>query len=143
MYVLGHSAAGQLAAAMASTNWPEFDPHLAAGVLHGFIGVSGFYDIEQFADTGFQQQTKFAISDYKTWNPVNMIRSGMPPGLLITSAKESGLLHEMMDGYATLLRTAAVNVETVDVPGENHFSVLARMGDTKSELHKRVLAWML
>jgi arylformamidase len=142
MYVLGHSAAGQLAAAIASTDWPEFDPHLPVHVLDGFIGVSGFYDIEPFAETGFQQQTKFAISDYKAWNPVNMIRAGMPPGLLITGARESGLLHEMMDGYAALLRAAAINVETVDVPGEDHFSVLARLGDPASELHKRVLARM-
>ena len=62
----------------------------------------------------------------------------MPPGLLITGAKESGLLHEMMDGYATQLRSAAIKVETVDVPGEDHFSVLARLGDAASELHKRV-----
>jgi arylformamidase len=143
MYVLGHSAAGQLAAAMASTNWPEFDPHLPAHVLDGFIGVSGFYDIEPFAETGFQKQTKFALGDYKTCNPVEMVRAGMPPGLLVTGAKESGLLHEMMDGYAALLRAAAINVETVDVPGEDHFSVLARLGDAESELHKRALAWML
>ena len=143
MYVLGHSAAGQLAAAMASTNWPEFDPRLPADMLNGFIGVSGFYDIEPFADTGFQQQTKFAIGDYKTWNPVEMIRAGMPPGLLVTGAKESGLLREMMDGYAALLRATAINVETVDVPGEDHFSVLARLGDAASGLHERVLAWML
>jgi arylformamidase len=143
MYVLGHSAAGQLAAAMASTNWPEFDPRLPADMLNGFIGVSGFYDIEPFAETGFQQQTKFAIGDYKTWNPVEMIRTGMPPGLLVTGAKESGLLHEMMDGYAALLRVTAINVETVNVPGEDHFSVLARLGDAASGLHERVLAWML
>ena len=143
MYVLGHSAAGQLAAAMASTNWPEFDPRLPADMLNGFIGVSGFYDIEPFAETGFQQQTKFAIGDYKTWNPVELIRAGMPPGLLVTGAKESGLLHEMMDGYAALLRATAINVETVDVPGEDHFSVLARLGDAASGLHERVLAWML
>ena len=143
MYVLGHSAAGQLAAAMASTNWPEFDPHLPTDVLDGFIGVSGFYDIEPFADTGFQEQTRFTIADYKTWNPVNLIGSGMPPGLLITGAKESGLLHEMMDGYATLLRNGAIKVETVDAPEEDHFSVLARLGDAASELHKRMLGWML
>jgi arylformamidase len=142
MYVLGHSAAGQLAAAMASTNWPEFDPRLPADMLNGFIGVSGFYDIEPFADTGFQQQTRFAIGDYKTWNPANLIRPAMPPCLLITGAKESGLLHEMTDGYATLLRSAAVKVVPVDVPGEDHFSVLARLGDAVSELHKRALAWM-
>jgi arylformamidase len=143
LYVLGHSAAGQLAATIASTDWSEFDAHLPAHVLDGFISVSGFYDIEPFADTGFQQQTKFAISDCETWNPINLIRPGMPPGLLITGAKESALLHEMMDGYAALLRTAAIKVETVDLPGEDHFSVLARLGDAASELHKRALAWML
>jgi arylformamidase len=143
LYVFGHSAAGQLAAVVASTDWPEFDPHLPAHVLDGFIGVSGFYDIEPFADTGFQQQTKFAIGGYRIWNPVNLIRAGMPPGLLITGANESGLLHEMMDGYAAQLRSAAVAVETIDAPDEDHFSVLARLGDAKSELNKRVLALML
>jgi arylformamidase len=142
MYVLGHSAAGQLAAMMASTDWPEFAPRLPRDLLRGFVGVSGFYDIEPFAHTGFQQQTKFALRDYQTWNPVATIRAGMPPGLLITGAKESGLLQEMMDGYAALLRSAAVNVETVDVPAEDHFSVLARLGDGASDVHKRVLAWM-
>jgi hypothetical protein len=49
----------------------------------------------------------------------------------------------MMDGYAAMLCAAAINVETIDVPGEDHFSVLARLGDAASELHERVLAWML
>ena len=42
-----------------------------------------------------------------------------------------------------MLRAAEMNVETIDVPGEDHFSVLARLGDAESELHERVLAWML
>jgi hypothetical protein len=128
---------------MASTNWPEFDPRLPADLLSGFIGVSGFYDIEPFADTGFQQQVRFAISDYKTWNPVNLVRGPiMPPGLLITGAKESSLLHEMMEGYSALLGAAGIGVEAIDVPGEDHFSVLARLGDAESALHKRALAML-
>jgi arylformamidase len=142
LFVLGHSAAGQLAAVMASTAWPEFDSRLPADLVSGFIGVSGFYDIEPFAETGFQQQTKFGVEAYKHWNPVNLIRAGMPPGLLITGAKESGLLHEMIDGYAALLRAANVGVKTFDAPAEDHFSVLARLGDPKSEPHRLALAMM-
>jgi arylformamidase len=138
--VIGHSAAGQLAAAMASTEWRAFDPRLPADLLHGWIGVSGFYDIEPFAETGFQQQTRFAAGDYKKWNPVNLIRPDMPPGLLITGGNESGLLHEMMNGYAGLLRARHVGVETIDAPGEDHFSVLARLGDPDSALHRSALA---
>ena len=57
MVVTGHSAAGQLAAVMASTDWPEFDTRLPARLLRGLVGVSGFYDIEPFHETGFQSQT--------------------------------------------------------------------------------------
>ena len=142
LFVLGHSAAGQLAAVMASTDWPEFDARQPADLLSGFIGISGFYDIEPFADTGFQQQTKFAVEAYKQWNPVNLIRTGMPPGLLITGAKESGLLHDMMEGYAALLRAANVSIKTLDIPDEDHFSVLAKLGDPKSEVHQIALAMM-
>ena len=66
----------------------------------------------------------------------------MPPGFLITGAKESGLLHEMMDGYAALLRAANVGVKMFDAPDEDHFSVLAKLGDPKSEVHGLALATM-
>lgn len=66
----------------------------------------------------------------------------MPAGLLITGAKESGLLHEMMDGYAALLRAANVGIKTLEVPDEDHFSVLAKLGDPKSEVHEIALAMM-
>src|SRR6202012_2976278 len=102
-----------IAAVRASTDWMEYDPHLPHDLLSGFVGVSGFYDIEPFASTAFQQETKFELRDYLEWNPVDVIRGGMPPALLITGARESKLLHEMMEGYAGLLRGAAVNVETI------------------------------
>jgi arylformamidase len=138
--VIGHSAAGQLAAVMASTDWPAFDKRLPADLVRSWVGVSGFYDIEPFSATGFQAQTGFAADAYRRWNPVNMVRPGLPPGLLITGARESALLHEMMEGYARLLREAGVSVETADAPGEDHFSVLSRIGDPDSDLHRRVLA---
>jgi arylformamidase len=141
--VIGHSAAGQLAAVMASTDWQAFDPRLPSGLILSWIGVSGFYDIEPFELTGFQAETRFATDAYRRWNPVNLVRSGMPPGLLITGAEESGLLHEMMDGYAVLLRSSGVGVETRNAPGESHFSVLSRLGDPGSELHQLALAMVL
>jgi arylformamidase len=140
IFVTGHSAAGQIAAVMASTDWPEFDRRLPARLLHGFVGVSGFYDIEPFYGTGFQSQTQFAPEAYRRWNPVSLVRPGKPPGLLVTGGKESGLLHAMMDGYAGLLGTAGVPVTTIDVPGEDHFSVLARLGHPSSEVFRRAYA---
>jgi arylformamidase len=138
--VIGHSASGQLAAVMASTDWPAFDARLSADLLHGWIGVSGFYDIEPFRLTGFQANTRFTDEAYRRWSPVNLVRAGLPPGLLITGGQESGLLHEMMDGYAGLLREKGVATRTIDAAGEDHFSVLARVGDRDSEVHRLALA---
>jgi len=138
--VTGHSAAGQLAAVMASTDWPAFDARLPARLVRGLVGVSGFYDIEPFYETGFQSQTRFTREAYHRWNPANLVRPDLPPALLVTGARESGLLHAMMDGYAGLLRAAAVPVTTMDVPDEDHFSVLARLGDPSSEVFRSALA---
>src|SRR4029079_10576353 len=111
-----------------------------AGLIRSWIGVSGFYDIEPFGLTGFQAQTGFTADAYRRWNPVNLIRAGMPPGVLITGSKESGLLHEMMEGYAALLRSFRVGVQTRDALDECHFSVLSRVGDPASDLHRLALA---
>jgi len=137
--VLGHSAAGQLAAVMASTDWPAVDPDLPADLIASWVGVSGFYDIEPFELTNFQATTRFTTDAYRRWSPANLVHPDMPPSLLVTGAKESGLLHEMMDGYAALLGEAGVAVDAIDAPGEDHFSVLARVGDPASNLHRRVL----
>jgi hypothetical protein len=57
----------------------------------------------------------------------------------MTGAKESGLLHEMMDGYALSLGSLGIHVRTIDASGEGHFSVLSRLGDPESTLHKLAL----
>jgi hypothetical protein len=48
----------------------------------------------------------------------------------------------MMEGYAALLRAANVSIKTLDIPDEDHFSVLAKLGDPKSEVHQIALAMM-
>jgi len=127
--VLGHSAAGQLAALTASDTSLE---------VHACVGVSGFYDIVPFAQTHFHEFTRFPVEEYTTWNPLRNVSPGNPPALLITGAKESSLLQQMMGHYAAALRANGVGVETIAAPGECHFSVLHAIGREDSELFRRV-----
>jgi arylformamidase len=140
--VLGHSAAGQLAAVTADTDWQRLDNNLPARVVQNWIGVSGFYDIEPFARTGFQEMVEFSDDAYRRWNPARRVHRGQPGTLLITGARESDLLHDMMTGYAALLDAVGVPVTTLDVAEECHFSVLAKLGDSTSKIHRRVLEWV-
>ncbi len=131
--VLGHSAAGQLAALTAGTR------DLA---LRRWIGVGGFYDIEPFALTNFQDSVRFSSEDYADHNPLRHAHAGMPPGLLILGARESELLHEMADHYAARLSAAGATARVRDLSGECHFSALAALGDPAKPIHREALAWL-
>jgi arylformamidase len=128
--VLGHSAAGQIAALVAAD---------ASLELHGCIGVSGFYDIVPFAQTPFHASTQFPIEQYAQWNPLDHVSAKNPSTLLITGARESSLLQQMMAHYAAALRAHAVPVETICAPDECHFSVLHEITQAGSPLFSRVL----
>jgi arylformamidase len=137
--VLGHSAAGQLATIVAATTWQDYSPAAPRQILHGCIGVSGFYDIEPFAQTHFQDFTKFPVNQYRAWNPLRNISPANPTTLLITGARESSLLQQMMWHYADGLRACSVPVDTICAGGECHFSVLHEIGNSASPLFQRVL----
>ncbi|MEI9998100.1 MAG: alpha/beta hydrolase [Verrucomicrobiota bacterium] len=132
--VLGHSAAGQLAALVAADQTLK---------LHAWIGVSGFYDIEPFAQTHFHTFTKFPLEQYAAWNPLRHVSAQTPPALLITGARESSLLQQMTAHEAAALRAHGVPVETICAPGESHFSVLHAIGDATSPLFAAALRRVL
>ena len=131
--ILGHSAAGQLAAITAGTR------ELA---LRRWIGVSGFYDIEPFALTNFQAAVRFTAEDYTDYNPMRHAHGAMPPGLLILGARESELLHEMADHYAARLTASGATARVRDLSGECHFSALAALGDPAKAIHREAVAWL-
>lgn len=143
--VLGHSAAGQLAAVTATAKRESIagTNTYAYTTIKSWIGVSGFYDIEPFAQSGFQPIVEFTDADYRRWNPPSLVREGLPSALLITGGRESDLLHDMMTGYAQLYRRTGNSARELDATGECHFSVLARIGEADSELHRTVLDFLL
>jgi arylformamidase len=137
--VLGHSAAGQIVAMLAATHWRDHHPEASSPILRACIGVSGFYDIEPFAQTHFHAFTKFPPEQYREFNPLRNIQTWNPPTLLLTGALESSLLQQMMHHYADGLQSKSVSVETVCAEAECHFSVLRKIGDPKADLFKKVL----
>jgi arylformamidase len=138
--VLGHSAAGQLAAIVAGTDWTMFDSRSGLKRMNAWVGVSGFYEIEPFAQTDFQPLVGFAEDEYQRWNPIASVTPHLPPSLLITGERESGWLHEMTSVYERALQLAGVSASVIDAPTECHFSVLSAIGRSDSDLHRRVLS---
>ncbi len=100
--------------------------------------MSGFYDIVPFAETHFHAFTKFPVEEYTRWNPLANVSPKNPPALLITGAKESSLLQQMMARYAEALRAQGVAVEMMAAPEHCHFSVLREIGREGSPLFQRV-----
>ncbi len=138
---LGHSAAGQLIAATACAHWDTLAPASGFRGLRRWIGVSGFYDIEPFALTNFQERVRFTAEDYADFNPMRMARPGLPPALLMTGARESDLIHEMAEIFGERLSRAGVRHRLLDVPQECHFSLLAALAAPGSDTHRSALLW--
>ena len=140
--VLGHSAAGQLCTTLASTRWQEYKASLSEQIIHRCVAISGFYDIEPFFMTGFQSMTRFGEEEYRRWNPMRHVDAHLPPHLLITGSRESSLLQQMMSRYAKALRAVDVPVTTMVAPGEDHFSVLHRLGQPTSTVFQQVKGFL-
>lgn len=136
--LLGHSAAGQLAAVVAGTRWDQLDAGLPPQIVHRLVGVSGFYDIEPVRQTGFHDMVRFPNAEYREWNPLHLVAAHHPPALLLIGERESPLLHAMMHRYAAALGAVGVPVQTVVPPDECHFSVLHRVGDLGSAVFEGV-----
>lgn len=126
IFVMGHSAGGQIAALLATD--PEW---LAASDMRprdlaGFIGLAGCYDFVPVSDDDEDMIAAFGDTPeaQRRGQPVSHVRGGEPPMLLLQGADD----HEVVPSNAISL-TQAMDAQHGDVtlklyPGVGHEAVL-------------------
>ncbi len=70
-------------------------------------------------------------------SPVNHVRAGVPPFLLL-NAEEDEKLEEEAEQLSTLLHNHGVSAETSIISGTNHFTILSRVGNGDDTLIDRM-----
>jgi acetyl esterase/lipase len=123
--LMGHSA-GAYNAIMLILAGRYLDANLA-GRVKAFVGLSGPYDFYPF-DVPVSLRAFGAACDPKSTQPVNLVRSGLPPMLLLHGAADTLVRPRNTVALAARLRAAGNAVVETHYPGVTHAGTLLALG---------------
>jgi arylformamidase len=142
LFVAGHSAGGHLAALMCGpAGLPER--------LRGGCSVSGLHDLEPIRLSYLNEQLGLKAEDVAGLSPLALaqgLRAGerrLPPLIAAVGGDEGPEYLRQRDAMVAALKAARQPVESVDVPGGNHFTALEAFGDPHHPLCQAMLRLIL
>lgn len=141
LYVAGHSAGGHLAAMMAG---PAGVPEL----LKGACTISGLHDLEPIRLCYLNQELGLAADQVAALSPISLaaqIPTGvrLPPLIATVGMEEGPEYLRQRDQLVDALRQAGQPVESVDLPGCNHFNACEAFGNPHEVLCQAMLRLIL
>jgi len=141
IHLAGHGAGAHLAMMAASMPWRPYE--LLGQPVRGAIGLGGIYDLEPVrhsflnASLGLDRDESWRLSPAH-WPPPARCRV-----LVASGGRESLELRRQARGFAASWRGHGAFVETVEMPGEDHFSLLGLLATPDSPLGRAALMQVL
>jgi len=137
IHVAGHSAGGHLAAMMMVTDWTMhgLDRH----PLAGGCAISGLYDLEPIRLCYLNEVLGMDAATAARNSPIHLVPRTAPPLILALGTAESEEFHRQQEVLAGLWRRHGLRLEIADQPDDHHFSVIQRLGEPDSLLHRSVM----
>ena len=116
--VSGHSAGGHLAAMLRS------DPRLGRR-LCGIVAISGLYDLEPIRLSYLNADLGLDADAARRASPIHIPPPQGEAVVLALGGKESDEYHRQQAAYeAVLLAAGGVAAQSIELPGQDHFSIL-------------------
>jgi arylformamidase len=141
LYVAGHSAGGHLTAMMLAALWPVFAPDLPRKVFQGGLTISGLHDLRPIVHCDFlRADVPLDLATARRLSPALLPPATDARLYTCVGGDESESFHDQARLLAREWRD--VFVEDIPMPGENHFTVIERLGDPESALHRGALRMM-
>jgi arylformamidase len=135
IYVAGHSAGGHLASMMMTGEEPNRS-------IKAVCAISGLYNLQP-VQLSYVNETIDLDSETALRNsPVNLFPVVSCPLLLAVGANESAEYLEQSRELYTSWSKQKANLELLEIPGADHFSILETMLVQSSPLHKAMWALM-
>ncbi|HZR70161.1 MAG TPA: alpha/beta hydrolase [Burkholderiales bacterium] len=141
LYVCGHSAGGHLTAMMLATLWPAYAGDLPRRTVQAGFSISGLYDLEEIRKTpSINGDVRLDPESARAASPVLMPPATDAPLYTAVGEKESEGFH--IQNRLIAERWKKVHKGDLLSPGDDHFTVLERLTDSSSALHRALLAMM-
>ncbi|TDO91559.1 alpha/beta hydrolase [Enemella evansiae] len=131
LVVSGHSAGGQLAAMLHSTDWEQL-PGLTAPKITATIGLSGLYDLEPLRYTSLQQTLNITDAEVAELSAVRRHPTTPAPFLAAVGQLETEAFHEQSRELSECWGAQVTGPRSM--PGHNHFTVCDELPRLVAEL---------
>lgn len=138
--ISGHSAGGHLVAMLLATDWPALG--VPADVVKSGCAISGLYDLEPIRLCYLNQVLALTPEVAQRNSPVLLAPSRPTPLILAVGGAEGPEYHRQTDALAAAWRTRGVPIEVMDLPGHDHFSIVAELESPFSSLARAIQTQM-
>jgi len=140
IHVSGHSAGGHLAAMLAATRWPEFEPQLPEDLVKSATPVSGLFTLEPLLRHSVNDDLRLDVEAARRNSPSLMRPQVSGPINICVGGDESEEFRWQSRDLASRWKEDGARVAYVEVPASNHFTILEGLGEANFELTRRLVA---
>lgn len=133
----GHSAGGQLAAAMVATDWRALYPKAPADLVPAGYAISGVYDLAPLIGLAMNQDLRLDAEEARRVSPLFW---PVPPGRTLDAAVgdlETGEFKRQSLAVVRVWRQAGAETRYAEFPG-NHYTVIEALADPQSAMVARL-----
>jgi arylformamidase len=124
-----------------STDWPAF-AEIPADVIKAGAGISGLYDLEPIRLCYLNDTLGLTPEVAQRNSPVHLAPARSGPLLLPLGGLEGPEYHRQSEDLAAAWRRGGLTARVLDLPGQDHFSIVAQLEDPKSEVARAILGQM-
>ena len=143
IFVGGHSSGGHYAAQLAVTRDWQARHGLARDVIKGCLPISGVYDVSSTADYADWPPPCLAEGDDgHEKSPMHRLAETPPPFLVSWGSDDYQFLIPQAKAFATAVMDAGADVETLEMDGKTHFSVMGEGAEPGGVWSERATAWI-
>jgi arylformamidase len=141
IHIAGHSAGGHLTAMMMLTDWTTYGA--PRDLVKSGCAVSGLFDLLEIVNVPQNANLRLLPSVAYRNSPIRLIPEAASPFVVCVGKNETaGFLRQHKEFVAAWASDTRPLIDA-SLDGENHFSVIGRLGQSDSPLFKTFLSYVL
>ena len=136
----GHSAGGHLAACMLATDWRLVLADLPQNVVEAGYGISGLYNLKPLTETTINTALKLGFDEAESQSPFFWPAPSRLAFDAVVGGEESEEYLRQSRRLVDVWGLQSVVTRYEEIPGANHFTVIAPLTDPASAMTARIAA---
>lgn len=138
LVISGHSAGGHLAACLLATDWPALDPALPADLVGAAYAISGLFDLAPLIETPLNAALRLDAATARAASPIDWLPPSRGSIDAVVGGAESSEFLRQSRIITEAWGRAGIAARYAEIPGANHFTVIAPLADPNSPMTARL-----